>query len=92
MQNPLKKLNDFRKIRDQAIQIQKKLSNEILEVNKNGVRIIISGDQKIKTLEIDGQPNFRVQEAVNEAIEKSQKAAAQKLQQMSGSLSGLLGE
>ena len=55
------------------------------------MKVIMSGDQKIKELIIDGEENKRVMEAVAEAIKKSQEIAARKLTEMSGGLQGLLG-
>lgn len=86
-----KQLGEIKKMRDQAMVIQKELSQEMIEVDKNGVRVVISGDQKIQTLEINGRSDNDIKEAVNEAVKKAQEVAARKLSQMSGGLGGLLG-
>lgn len=91
MFNPLGQLGELKKMRDQAMAIQKELQNEQVVVDKNGVRVLISGDQNIRELEINGRSDRDVQEAINEAIKKSQEVAAKKLSQMSGGLQGLLG-
>jgi len=78
-------------MRDQAMQIQRELQGEEVIVDKNGVHIVISGDQKIKVLESNGRSDDDIKDAVNEAIKKSQEVAAKKLSQMGGGLSGLLG-
>lgn len=91
MINPFKQIGDIKKMRDQAMQIQKQLQQEEVIVDKNGVHIVISGDQKIKILESNGRSDKDITEAVNEAIKKSQEVAAKKLSQMSGGLGGLLG-
>ncbi|MDP2638522.1 MAG: YbaB/EbfC family nucleoid-associated protein [Candidatus Levybacteria bacterium] len=91
MINPFKQIGDIKKMRDQAMQIQRELQAEEVVVDKNGVHIVISGDQKIKTLESNGRSDKDVMEAVNEAIKKSQEVAAKKLSQMQGGLGGLLG-
>ena len=91
MINPFKQIGEIKKMRDQAMQIQRELQSEEVAVDKNGVHIVISGDQKIKILESNGRSDDDVREAVNEAIKKSQEVAAKKLQQMGGGLSGLLG-
>ena len=91
MFNPLKQLGDLNKMRQQAVKIQQELALETILIDKGGVHIEITGDQKIKNLTINNEPNFILVEAINEAIKKSQELAAQKLQQMSGGLSGLLG-
>ncbi len=91
MINPLKGLGDLKAMRDQAMQIQQSLSQEVLTIERDGVKILITGDQKIQTVTVDGVEDSRLLEALNEAIKKSQELAAKKLQEMSGGLGGLLG-
>jgi nucleoid-associated protein EbfC len=91
MMNPFKQIGEIKKMRDQAMQIQRELQAEEVTIDKNGVHIVISGDQKIKELSSNGQSDNDVREAINEAIKKSQEVAARKLQQMGGGLGGLLG-
>lgn len=91
MFNPFGQLGELKKMRDQAMEIQKVLASEVLEVEKNGVRIVISGDQKIREFESNGRSDEDIMEAVNEAVKKAQEVAAKKLSQMGGGLSGLLG-
>lgn len=91
MFNPFGQLGELKKMRDQAMEIQRLLSAEEVTVEKNGVRIVISGDQKIKELSSNGRSDEDIKEAVNEAVKKSQEIAAKKLSAMGGGLSGLLG-
>lgn len=91
MINPFKQLGELKKMRDQAMAIQRELAQEEIVVEKNGVHVVIGGDQKIKSLESNDHPDNDIKEAVNEAIKKSQEVAAKKLQKMTGGLSGLLG-
>lgn len=91
MMNPFQQLGDLKKMRDQAMAIQKQLQAEEITVEKNGVRIVITGDQKIKSLESNDKSDNDVKDAINEAIKKSQEVAAKKLASMSGGLGGLLG-
>jgi hypothetical protein len=91
MFNPFQQLGEMKKMRDQAMQIQKQLQGEQVIIDKNGVHIVISGDQKIQSLESNGRSDNDIKEAVNEAIKKSQEVAAKKLSSMSGGLKGLLG-
>jgi len=90
MFDKVKQLAQLKKMRDQAMAIQKQLAAEEIEINEDNIRIVISGDQKLKLLEIDGLTNDRVVEMINKAIKKSQEVAAKKLAEMSGGLSGLL--
>lgn len=92
MFNPLKGLGDLKKMRDQALQMQKMLASEKITVEQDGVRVVMSGDQKLLELVIDGQSDHRISRAIQKAIEESQKVAAQKLASMSGGLGGLLGQ
>jgi DNA-binding protein YbaB len=91
MNNPFSQLGDLNKMRQQAMQIQKELQSEEVSVDKNGVQIVITGDQKIKEIKVNGRSDNDVKEAVNEAVKKSQEVAAKKLASMQGGLSGLLG-
>jgi nucleoid-associated protein EbfC len=91
MNNPFSQLGELKKMRDQAMQIQKELQAEEVTVEKNGVQILITGDQKIKEIKTNGKNDNDIKEAVNEAVKKSQEIAARKLASMQGGLSGLLG-
>jgi DNA-binding protein YbaB len=91
MNNPFSQLGELNKMRQQAMQIQKELQSEEVSVDKNGVQIVITGDQKIKEIKVNGRSDNDVKEAVNEAVRKSQEVAAKKLASMPGGLSGLLG-
>ena len=84
-------IGDMKKMRDEALRIQKELAAERVEINEGEVRIVISGDQKIQTLEINGESQNRLMDILNKAIKRSQEVAARKVQTMSGGLSGLLG-
>jgi len=91
MNNPFSQLGELKKMRDQAMQIQKQLQAEEVTVEKNGVNIVITGDQKIKEISTNGKSDNDIKEAINEAIKKSQEVAARKLATMQGGLGGLLG-
>lgn len=91
MNNPFSQLGELKKMRDQAMQIQKELQAEEVRVDSHGVQILITGDQKIKEISTNGKSDNDVKDAVNEAIKKSQEVAARKLSTMQGGLSGLLG-
>jgi len=92
MINPFGQLGELKKMRDQAMQIQKELQGEVLNVEKNGVEITISGDQKVQEIKTNERSDNDIKEAVNEAIKKSQEVAARKLASMQGGLGGLLGQ
>jgi DNA-binding YbaB/EbfC family protein len=80
--------------------LQKELQKMSIEVQAGdgAVRVEITGEQKIKKIHIDplsidlddiGQLERWVEDAVKDAIQQSQKIAAEKMQPMMGALSGL---
>lgn len=91
MINPFQQLGEIKKMRDQAMAMQRELASEELTVDKHGVQIVISGDQKIRSIRTNGKSDDDIKDAVNEAIKKSQEIAAKKLASMSGGLGGLSG-
>ena len=90
MLNPFKQLGDLNQMRKQAMELQKQLGEERIEINENGVRIVISGEQKILELENNGADDNTVKDKINKAIKLSQETAARKLSSMTGGLSGLM--
>lgn len=91
---------DQAKLLMKARKLQKELQREIITVETGGgaVKVEISGEQKIKKINIDpesidlddiGQLEGWLEEAVKEAIIRSQKLAAEKMQPMMGALSNL---
>ena len=91
MMNPFQQLGDLKKMRDQAMQIQKQLQAEQITVESHGVKVVITGDQKIQYMETNDRSDNDIKDAINDAIKKSQEMAAKKLASMSGGLGGLLG-
>lgn len=81
--NPFGALGDMKKLQQQAKQMQEALKKETVETNKNGVRVVVRGDQVVMEIEVDGVIENRIAEAVNEAIRKTQEVAARQLMQMS---------
>jgi DNA-binding YbaB/EbfC family protein len=89
---------DQAKLLMKARKLQKELQREIItvEAGDGAVKVEISGEQKIKKIHIDpqsvdledmGQLEGWLEEAVKEAITRSQKLAAEKMQPMMGDLS-----
>lgn len=91
MFNPLKGIGDLNKLRQEAQKLQNELKQLEVTEERGRTKVVMSGDMKIKHLEIDGEQMRDVQDALNEAIDKAQKKAAQKMQEMGGGLGGLLG-
>jgi nucleoid-associated protein EbfC len=89
--NPFGQLGELKKMRDEAMAIQRQLKLEEVEVNKHGVYVRISGDQEIREIKSNDKSDNDIRGAVNEAIKKSQEVAAKKLQSMTGGMGGLGG-
>jgi len=89
--NPFQKFSELKKMRDEAMRIQRELQAEEMTVETNGVEIVINGAQEIKSLKTNNRSDEDIMGAVNEAVKKAQQTAAKKLSEMQGGLSGLLG-
>lgn len=92
MFDKVKQLGELKKMRDQAMKMQKALAQEKIEMEEQGIKVVMTGDQQIKEIEIEGEDQDRLVGVLNKAIKKSQEVAARKLQEMSGGLGGLLGQ
>lgn len=88
MFNPFGQISEIKKMRDEAMKIQRMLQAEEIIVDKHGVHIVITGDQKVKEIQSNGKSDNDIKEAINEAVKKSQEVAAKKMQEMGG-LGGL---
>lgn len=91
MFDKFKQLGDLKKMRDQALALQKQLAEEKVVVEEDGVRVVVSGDMKVEELETGDASDETIKNVVNKALKKAQEKAAQKLAQMSGGLGGLSG-
>lgn len=80
---------DKAKMMAQAFKLKKAVEAETVEIDENGIKIIASGDQKIKFLSINGVENKILVDTINKALKKSQEAAARKMKEMGG-LEGLM--
>ena len=80
--------------------IQKELEKQVIVVEKGdgAVKVEITGEQKLKKVHIDpeyvdlddiGQLERWIEDAVKEAIQESQRIAAEKMQPMMGALGDL---
>lgn len=79
-------LGDINAMRKQATAIQQALEQEEFEVVAGNVRVVITGNQNVKVVEIDSAEHENMKRAINEAIKKSQQAAAGKLAELSKSM------
>lgn len=81
----LKQLGDLKKMRDQAMEVQKRLALIKITIEHKGVTIVMTGDQKVQSISGDMEPG-KVAEAVNEALKQSQKVAADEMKGLMGGM------
>ena len=79
MFNPFKGLGDIQKLQ----KMQKELQKEEVVVEKNGIRVVVRGDQQIVEITVDDIVEPRITDAINEAVKQTQELAARKLMEMS---------
>ncbi len=79
---------DKAKMMAQALKLKKAVEAEIVEIEENGIKVTVSGDQKVRFLSVNGVENKILVETINKAMKKSQEAAARKMKDMGG-LEGL---
>lgn len=84
----IKQLGDLKKMRDQAMEVQKRLQSIKITVEHKGVTVVMTGDQKVVSLAGDNNLD-KVAEAVNEALKQSQKVAAEEMKDLMGGMPGL---
>jgi len=79
-------------MRNEAMALQKELKNITESVEERGVKVIVTADQRVAYVSIDGEERRDVVEALNKAFKEVQKKAAKKMMEMGGGLSSLLGK
>ena len=81
----LKQLGDLKKMRDQAMEVQKRLAGIKITVEHKGVVVVMTADQKV--VSISGENDLdKVTEAINEALKQSQKVAAEEMKGLMGGM------
>lgn len=80
MFDKLNQVKELKKMRDQAMKIQKELDAVEIEVEKGGVTVKVTASQKVVSISSNGHEDKDIAKAVNEALEQSQKVAAKKMQ------------
>lgn len=81
----LKQLGDLKKMRNQAMEVQKRLQAIKITVEHKGVVVVMTGDQKVVSVSGDNDLD-KVTEAVNEALKQSQKVAAEEMKGLMGGM------
>lgn len=73
---------DKAKMMADAYKLRKAVEAEVIEVEENGIKIQITGAQKIQHILVNGSENSILTEVVNKAIRKAQETAALKMKEM----------
>lgn len=86
MFNKLKQLKD---LRSQAKTMQSALADEKVEVEKNGIKLSMNGNMEVTDLKINNDLSKEEiartsKDLFNEAIKKTQRIMAKKMQEMGG--------
>ena len=83
------KLKKFKDLRSQAKTMQDALSQETITEERNGVKIVLNGNMEVMSLTLNPSLSNESQEdtvkkVINEAIKKTQRVMAKKMQDMGG--------
>lgn len=83
------KLKQFKDLRSQAKTMQAVLAQETITEEKNGVKLTLNGNMEIVNLQLNPELNIENQEKAvkdcfNDALKKTQKLMAKKMQEMGG--------
>jgi len=84
------KMKQMYELKKKADALKKELENEIVEVEAGDIKIRVSADQKIRDITFgDSVDPKNLRDAINKALEESQKVAAEKMKGMMGGMGGL---
>ncbi len=59
--------------------MQKELSQVFSTIEKKGYKVVVRGDKRIETIEIDGDENKELRDIINDALKDVQKKSEKKL-------------
>lgn len=87
------KLKQFKKLRSTAKALQRELAHEQIVIERHGIRLVLDGNLDVSSLTLppsatSGELQNRLPEVINQAIDKAQRTAAEKIRQHGG-LEGL---
>ena len=72
-------------------QLQNDISKQRFTIEENSVKVVVSGDLKVKELEIDTDNMDRVVDVINKALKEAQETVGKRMQEEMGGLQNLLG-
>ncbi len=83
------KLKQYKDLRDQAKTLQSALAQESVTVERSGIKLTLNGNLEVTALSIPGEIGARtlensLKDIFNDAIKKTQKIMARKMQEMGG--------
>ena len=85
-----------KKMQEDLKNVQKELSNLLVEENSGGVKVVVSGDMELRDLKLDPKIlenndikriEWLISDAVDKAFAKAKKEAANQLKKVTGGLS-----
>lgn len=91
MFDKVKQGKQLMKMRSEAKKLQSELEDVTESVTNGNVHVKVNAAQRVEFIEINGERQKDVEDAINDAFKKVQKTAAHKMLQMEGGLSSLLG-
>lgn len=83
-------VKELYQLKKQADEMKKVLEKEVIEVESGDMKVIITADQKIRSIKLGASVDENsLKEIINKALEESQKVAAKKMQDMMGGVGGI---
>ncbi|TES96046.1 YbaB/EbfC family DNA-binding protein [Patescibacteria group bacterium] len=88
------KMQQMREMQKQAQELKKQMETEIIEYEKDGIKIVMNGAQELQSISFDDDFDFgdkekvgeQLKNALNKATKESQKTVAKKMRGMMGDL------
>jgi DNA-binding protein YbaB len=66
-----------------AYRLKTAIESETVEIEENGIKVIIGGDLKVKEISVNNLQNDTMKDIVNKAIRKAQEIMVLKMKEMS---------
>lgn len=72
-------------------QLQNEIAKQRFTVEENGIRVVVSGDLKVRELSHETENMSKVVDCINKALKEAQETVGKKMQEEMGGLQNLLG-
>lgn len=79
LKQTLGNLTDNAKMQQQALAIQRELQKELITVEKGDSKVVIRGDQRIMEVIRNGERDRKMEDMLNDGMQKIQKVMMQKM-------------